>query len=435
MFQSTLSEVCSRIDTPSGMRNFTILVLLFVGSFCHPAVCQTGLTLQKALQNARENNPFLKSQALNVGMAQADIVTAGLRPNPVLNNQSLQLLRSSHFAPETKMFNSHNQQIWWQLTKTFQLPAQRNNKIEFAGKNAELSQKILRETERNLFLDVALKWLDVWALRKELDLLQLAQNNTDSLVLINRVRLKNQVITETDLVRTELLAGQYQMEMKSIELDYQNELINLQTILGEKTEVSIDTSDRFEIFESLLNPDTLLAKSDDRSDVQAIKKSLETADANIKLQKSLALPQPELGFIYNPQNTIPYFGIFATIELPVFSRNQGEIQKSRIIKSQAEQDLTATRILVSTEIRTAQKSYQLNKRNVQNFNKLLGQAEKILSSVRYSYLRGGTSIIDLLEAHRSWLETRQQYFKILQQYRQSYVRLLHVSGLINQLAI
>lgn len=410
-------------------------MLLFVGSLYNPVACQTGLTLQKALQNARENNPFLKSQALNVDISQADIVTAGLRPNPVLNNQTLQLLRSAGIEPGTHMLNSQNQQTWWQLTKTFQFSSQRNNKIEFANKNAELAQKVLKETERNLFLDVALKWLDVWALRKDLDLLQMAQINTDSLVIINRVRLKNQVITATDLVRTELLAGHYQMEMKSTEQEYQNELINLQTILGEKKQVFIDTSDHFELFENLLNPDTLFSKSDDRTDIQTLKTALETAEVNIKLQKSLAVPQPELGFIYNPQNKIPYFGIFAAIALPVFARNQGEIQKSWIIRSQAEQDLLATRTLVDTQIRTAQKSYQLNKRNVQNFNTLLGQAERILSSVRYSYLRGGTSIIDLLEAHRSWLETRQQYFKTLQQYRQSYIKLLHVSGLINQLAI
>lgn len=417
------------------MRNFIILIFFCVCSLSGRAFGQAGLTLQKALQNARENNPFLKSQALNVGIAEADIITAGLRPNPVLNNQSLQLAKSSHFEPGTKWINSQNQQIWWQLTKTFQWSSQRNNKLEFAGKNAELSRKVLRETERNLFLDVSLKWLDVWALQKELDLLQSAKNNTDSLVAINKVRLRNQVITETDLVRTELLAGQYAMEMKSTQQDYQNELINLQTLLGEKTAVSIDTSDRFELFENLLNTDSLFEKSDNRADLQAFKTALEMADVNVKLQKSLTLPQPELGVIYNPQNRVPYFGIFATIDLPVFSRNQGEIQKSRIIKSQAEQDLSATQVLVGSEVGTAHMSYQVHKKNVQDFHVLLFQAEKILASVRYSYLRGGTSIIDLLEAHRSWLETRQQYFKTLQQYRQSYVRLLHVSGLINQLAI
>ncbi|REA63219.1 TolC family protein [Dyadobacter luteus] len=415
------------------MRNLIIIILLTCSFY--PAVSQPGLTLQQALQTARENNPFLKSQALNVAMSQADIVTAGLRPNPVLNNQSLAQVRPSHYEPGTHLMSGKNQQIWWQLTKTFQTTAQRSNKIEFANKNAELSQKMLQETERNLLQDVALKWLDVWTLRKQLDLLQLAQNNTDSLITINKVRLKNEVIAQTDLVRTQLLAGQYKMEMKSAEQDYKNELINLQILLGEKKEVAIDTSDRFDLFAGKsLGIDSLLMKSDDRADLQALKTAVQTADANIKLQKSLAVPQPELGVIYNPQNTIPYLGVFATIDLPVFSRNQGEIQKSRIVKSQTEQEFAARRNVADSEIVTAQRSYQINKENLENFNTLLSQAQQILTSVSYSYLRGGTTIVDLLEAHRSWLETRQNYYRTLQQYRESYVKLLYVSGAINQLA-
>ncbi len=393
------------------------------------------LSLQRALQVARENNPFLKSQALNIAVAQSDVMTAQLRPNPVLNNQSLQLVKPSHFEAGTGWVNGNNMQTWWQLTKTFQIAGLRGNKIAVAQKNVSLSEKTFREAERNLFLEVGLKWLDVWGLQKQLEILRQAQNNTDSLVAINRLRLKNQVITETDLIRAELLNDQYTVEIKSVSQDYQNELINIRTLLGEKTEVTIDTSDRFALFEDRFNIDSLLALSvENRPDVLALKSLVEVSDANIKLQKSQAYPQPELGLIYNPQNTIPYLGVYATIELPFFSRNQGEIQKSGIIKRQAEQDLAASQVLVNTEVTTAQRSYLTSKANVQEFDQLLLKADRILSSVRYSYLRGGTTIIDLLEAQRGWLETREQYYKTLQQYRQSYIRLLHASGLINQLA-
>jgi cobalt-zinc-cadmium efflux system outer membrane protein len=54
--------------------------------------------------------------------------------------------------------------------------------------------------------------------------------------------------------------------------------------------------------------------------------------------------------------------------------------------------------------------------------------------VRYSYLKGSTTIIDLLEAQRSWLDTRQQYYDTEMQYRKATIELLFVTGLINQLA-
>lgn len=434
-----LQEFCSRIHKRAAMllsRKFILLLLLLVSQ--SPLFGQGNiqtLTLQRALQVARQNNPVLKSQALNIGIAQSDVVTAGLRPNLVLNNQSLQLVKPSGFEPGTGWVNGKNMQTWWQLTKTFQIAGLRGNKIATAQKNVSLSEKTFQEAERNLFLEVGLKWLEVWGLQKQLEILRQAKSNTDSLVTINRLRLKNEVITETDLVRAELLNDQYTVEIKSVSQDYQNELINIRTLLGEKTEVAIDTSDRFALFEDRFNIDSLLAASvETRPDVLALKSLVEVSEANIKLQKSLAYPQPELGVIYNPQNTIPYLGVYATIELPFFSRNQGEIQKSGIVKKQAEQDLAASRVLVNTEITTAQRSYLTIKANVEGFDRLLLKADRILSSVRYSYLRGGTTIIDLLEAQRGWLDTREQYYKTLQQYRQSYIRLLHASGLINQLA-
>jgi len=127
-------------------------------------------------------------------------------------------------------------------------------------------------------------------------------------------------------------------------------------------------------------------------------------------------------------------GVYGTIAIPLFSRNQGEIRKSEVAKQQAEQNLKATEIQIQSEILTAYRSYQTQNQNLQNFSQLLSQSESILNSVKYAYLRGGTTIIDFLEAQRSWLDTQQQYYGILQQYRQSYIDLLFASGQINQFA-
>jgi len=90
--------------------------------------------------------------------------------------------------------------------------------------------------------------------------------------------------------------------------------------------------------------------------------------------------------------------------------------------------------LIQTELSTAYNTYQTQKQNIEQFKDLLSKSESILSSVKYSYLHGGTTIVDYLEAQRSWLDTQQQYYDTLQQYRQSYIKLLYASGLINQMA-
>lgn len=419
------------------MKSILIFVFggLFYFVFCNSANAQNNYTLQKVLQTARANNPYLKTEQLNIGIAETDIITAKLRPNPILNNQSLQLMQPSQFPASTNWYNGQNRQVWWQLTKPFQVAGQRKYKIDIANKNVSFAEKNYTETERNLFSEVAAKWLEVWTAQKQLEIIQIAKSNIDSLVLTNQIRYKNQVITQTDLYRTELLSKQYAIQYKTALQEVINRQNELKFLLGVQENLSIDSNDNF-LFTMPQSIDSLLKQSlQNRSDIQTVKSLIDVSNSNIKLQKSLAFPQPELGFIWNPQNTIPYFGIYATVDLPFFNRNQGEIKKSYLLKDQAETQLFTIQSQIQTEISVAFSNYQLQQQNLESFNVLLQQSQTILDNVKYAYLKGGTTIIDFLEAQRSWLETQQQYYNAMQAYRQSYIQLLYATGLINQLAL
>ncbi len=71
----------------------------------------------------------------SINAAEADITTAAIRPNPIFNTQLLQMtnliiiLRRVQHGP-----NVANGQYWFQVTKPFQLPGQRSNKIEYSKK-------------------------------------------------------------------------------------------------------------------------------------------------------------------------------------------------------------------------------------------------------------------------------------------------------------
>jgi cobalt-zinc-cadmium efflux system outer membrane protein len=396
---------------------------------------QSAISLQQALQQARSTNPVLKGEQYNMNIAETDIITAKLRPNLKLNNQTLQSVNQQNFANNTAWNNNRNRQVWWQLTKTFQLPKQRQYKVGYAQQSYLLSQKNYTETERNLFHGVANKWLDVWIAQKQLDILLLATTNIDSLAHINKLRYEKQVITQSDLLRTELLADQYEIQIETAERNYNNELKRLKLELGSVDSIAIDTTASNIILSLPSQLDSLLKEAyARRADLQVAQENIELANTNMKLQKSMALPQPELGMIYNPQNTIPYVGFYGTIDLPFFSRNQGEIKKSLYLKAQTQQNLTTIEKTIELEVSNAYNTYLTQQRNIEHYKKILVQSERILSSVRYAYLKGGTTIIDLLEAQRSWLDTRQQYYDTEMEYRKATIELLFVTGLINQLA-
>lgn len=398
------------------------------------ATAQTVFSIQGALASARINNPFLKTEQFNINIAQSDIITAKIRPNPVLNNQTLQLANSKYYPIGSEWHNAVNRQVWWQLTRPFQLPSLRRSKIEFATQHSNLVQQSYGETTRRFSFDVANQWLETWIIESRLDLLQQAYTNLDSLVKINRARLRNQVITQTDLIRTQLLLEQYNLQLITAKKDFRNEIQRLKFFIGATDSVNVDIQAPIETVLIPDNVDTLHNQAlSNRTDVQAARSNILVAESNMKLQKAFVLPTPELGVIWNPQNTVPYVGFFGTIKLPILDRNQGEREKSKYLQQQALQNLRATELQLRTEVTAAFQAYQTEKENLKKYENILTQSQLVLDNVKYAYLKGGTTIIDFLDAQRSWFDTRQLYLNQLLSYHQSYIRLLFVTGLINQM--
>ena len=421
-----------------------IVNLLIICTLTKTVQAQTVLTLQQTLRQVRENSPALRLERLNISAAQADQVTANLRSNPVLNNQTLFQLSSTPVpgAENVGLLNRQRRQFWLQATKEFDIYNKRGYRTRFAEANANLVTRNVAETERNLLFDAANRFLDAWYARIQLALLQRAKANVDTLVQLNKVRLKNLVITSTDLTRTQLISDQYEIQTRTARQEFRNRLNDLQLVVGSADSISVFLSDSL-ISPVFSNPLTLYpvvtASADslvqlasaNRTDVRVAEANLETARRNIDLQQVLAKPRNEAGFIWNPQNSVPYAGVFLTLELPVYSRNQGEIQKSRVLQEQAGQAAALVQTRIRMEVQTAYQSYVTSRQNVSRYSDIRRDADKVLTSVRYAYLRGATTLIDLLQAQSSWFETQTAYYQILYAYRQNYVRLLYATGQIN----
>jgi cobalt-zinc-cadmium efflux system outer membrane protein len=411
-----------------------IFILLFCITSLGQLQAQKILTLKESLQLAKKNNPDLKVAAYSINSAKADITTAKIRPDPIFNAQLLHIVNSNNRKEGTSWTNSANSQYWWQVTKPLQIAGQRANKIDIANKLVSQSKLDYRESSRSIYYTVASKWLDAWSAKIGLDILEKGKANIDSLVRINVYRLKNRVITSTDLQRTQLLQKQYQRDIVTARQNYLSELQNLKYLVGLTDSVTVDFSDN--TFNTILTAGDSLVElgTHERSDVLAAKNAIDVSNSNIKMQHSMAYPQPEVGGMYNPQNGIPYLGFYGTVSIPIFNRNQGQREKAQVLKYQSEQNLWATERQAETEVTTAYSRYITQRQNLEDYQRNLTEADTILNSVRYSYVKGGTSIIDLLEAQRSWLDTQQRYYSTMEDFRRSYIQLLFATGIINQLA-
>lgn len=411
------------------IRNLTFLltILNFATAFS-----QQQFTFKDAIQKAESNNPDLKIESYKLGYSDADITTAGLRPNLIFNNQLLQLMDASNKAPGSNLLGGANRQIWYQLTKPIQLSQIRQKKIDLAQQGKSVSQLEIDERKRTIFYESGTRWLDLWFHKVNLTIFLDAKDNVDTLVTINETRLRNGFITPIDLLRTKLLSKQYELELLTIRQTYTNEINEFKVFLNIQDSIDVNESMSINILPLPQSQDSLITYAlNNRKDIIVLKAGLDWNKKNQILQRALKAPYLEAGVIFNPQNTVPYAGTFATLSIPIFDKNQGEIQRASIALDQNNSMLQYKESQIRNEVQNAYKTYTTNRLVMERFQNILDESKQVLNTVKYSYLKGNTTIIDFLEAQRSYLSTQELYNEAIYKYRKSYLEILYVSGLIN----
>jgi outer membrane protein, heavy metal efflux system len=386
-----------------------------------------------AVRLARTGNPFQLARRLDTDIAAADRITAGLFPNPQVSGQSIAIMDAVH-RTDAGFLGGQNAQWLLQLSYPIPMGGKRGRALDLAGRNAEWAASRVADAAVQTAYDAGRKWLDVWFVNINRRLVEEAKANIDSLVAINEARARNEVITRVELARTQILQEQYDLQRRSLERDAANESRSLQILLGLSEARPIDMDDAFVPVPVPESIETLLEFAQARrSDKRAARSALASMHSALAYQRALAVPDVSVSAVWNPQNGVPYFGLGLGLELPLFSRNQGNIQKAEWSEEQARRVLRAVEQTIETDTRNAFETYHERRETNRRYAAIITQAGQVLDTIRYAYLRGQTTLIDFLEAQRTWFETKKQLYETQLSFRQSYWDLLLASGLIEEI--
>lgn len=402
--------------------------------FASTLLGQNTLSIKEALNIAQKNNLRYHAEKSNIEATEAELKTASVRPNPTFNVSWQQIPMMRYAAANSSLFGADNRQLAYQVSQVIPVAHQRKYKIEQAQGNCQIGQLMLDEFQRTLLGEVSMKWLDVWFAEIQLKIIDKAKANSDSLLKINEIRLKNQVITSTEFLRTQIVDQQYGLMLLNALQVLSSEKQNLSLLLGTTDSIRIDENRELVDLLIPLQLDSLLKYAmEKRSDILISKMDIQNANTNFLLQKAISVPQPEVGFSYSTQNKVPYVGAFVAIPIPFFDRNQGEVSKASILIKQSTIMCDATEKAVQTEVLNGYRAFNAGKTTFEKYSELHLKSENVLESVRMSYLKGGTTILDYLEAQKSWFEMETQYYEALFNYRKSFLHLLIATNLISNI--
>jgi cobalt-zinc-cadmium efflux system outer membrane protein len=388
------------------------------------------LTAEQAIDEAIAHNLGLLAERVNLSLAEAALITARLRPNPVFTASAdhLDLLGTGFSA----LNNGGPPELAWRVDVPFERGHKRELRIESASFARQIAEARLLDAVRRLKLDVGQACIDVIAARANLTLQRDNLRTLEELVGLNDVRVQTGSIAPVELTRARVAMLQFRGGVKRAELDLVTARSKLQNLLGR----SVPTDD-FDVAGDLTVPPSLPAPEFDslraaalaaRPDVVVVERTQARSQSELKLQLAQAKVDYLYGAEYRRQQGVSgksnSLGVFFSVPLPLFNRNQGEIARVRAEQQQLGRQLEAIQAQVSTEVKTAVQEFRAARDLVESIERdLLHPAAEARDTVQYVYRTGAATLVEFLDAQRAYNETSQSYNEARAALRRAILRL------------
>ena len=375
------------------------------------------ITLDQAIDLAIAHNHALKATQLQIQQNQAQEITAALRPNPNLTADTL-------FIPiEPQNFNSN---IIANVTEfdagvsyLFERGGKRHRRIDAARDTTAQTRYQVSDAERSLIFNTAQQFITAQLAESNLDLANQDLASFQETVDIAKAQYKAGAISEGDLLKITVQLLQFQTDVSSAKVAKVQALASLRGFLGyDEVPANYDVEGDLTYQPLELNHDDLLVKAlKNRPDLLASRQGVRAAESQYALARANGQVDVTGALTYSHVSDQNSMGVTVSLPLPIFDRNQGEIARTRYAIVAAQETANAASDTVLTDVDSAYAAFSSNREVVDLYTGgYLKQAKDSRDISEYAYHRGAASLLDFLDAERSYRATQLAYRQALASY-------------------
>jgi outer membrane protein, heavy metal efflux system len=385
---------------------------------------ENGMTIDAAIELLVKQNLDLEAYRLEIPMADADLLTANLRANPVFYADT-QLIPYGHYSflrpggPPQSDIN-----INYPLDVSFKRAA-RTRSARAARKVTEAQ---LQDAIRNSIDNLYTVYVDAVSAALTVKFSETYSKGTHELLGRTERLFRGGQIKEADVlaIRAKLEIAELQVrEARQAKVKANRALtliLNLPLNDADKLEVR-DTIGQ--VREVPASREDLIAKAlGGRPDLFAIRMGVVRANSDVRLAKANAFPDVYL--LYQPytfQNNT-YLGVPSayswtlglTASMPLYNRNQGNITRAKINVTQTQIQASSQERQVVSDVLDAAQELEQSYISVLEFRReIIPASAKMRDAAKTLYLQGEYSVLEFLEAQLAFND-------VVKQYRDSMVR-------------
>ncbi len=420
----------ARITAPVALPNAEPPVY---GSLDFPAITDYegpvgGMTLDDAIATLLRDNLFLRSAAFEIPQADADILTASLRANPVFYADS-QLVPYGAFSRQRP---GGQTQYDVNISYPLDVSRKRKNRTIVATRAKQVLEQQYRDAVRLQIDNLYTVYVDVLSARATLHYAEASVEGLDKFLVPTRDKFEKKAIPEQEYLRVVIQRETAELGRRDAEEQLRKNKRSLANILN----IDPTQADAVEVRSPLKDvappaPSTdelIQIALENRPDLIGYRLGIHRAEADVKLayanryQDVYLLLQPYT-FQDNQPNglksaTSYAFGV--TIPIPIYNRNQGNIQKAKINVTQTKTQLEQINRQVITDVQIAEREYIVSLAAVQRFDTVLNPyAKKILARAEDLLKQGATNTPEFLAARNEFVAIVKQYLDAMVRHRRA----------------
>jgi cobalt-zinc-cadmium efflux system outer membrane protein len=385
------------------------------------------ITLDEAIPMALQHNHNQLAIMTTIQQAEAEETTANLRPNPTLfaDWEYLPLGSPAKQNPglypgvSTNDYLKNNTEGDIGLSYLIERGKKRQHRLQAAKDITAQTRSLVDDNGRGLTFNVASLFVNVQLAESTIELAEKDLKSFQQTVDISEHQYKAGSLSENDYLMIKLQLLQFESDLQQAQLARVQALSDLRQLLGyESVPADYDVVGSFEYQPVKGNLEDLQLKAlQNRPDLRAAQQGVTAAKSQLELQKAIGKQDVTVQGNYSHVNGINAANFLGSIPLPIFNRNQGEIARARFVITQAQELEKATNGQALTDVYDAYQGLRSNDKVVTLYiSTYLDVATRSRDISEYAYRHGGLSLLNFLDAERSYRTTQLAYRQSLASY-------------------
>ena len=376
------------------------------------------ISLDDAIQMALRHNHNILAARTTVQQNEAEEITANLRPNPVILSdwQFLPVFQPSQFSAD---YLDNVAQFDLGVSYLFERGKKRQHRLQAARDLTAVTRSQVADNERSLTFSVASGFINIELAESTLELATQDLKSFQNTVDISEARYKAGDIAESDLLKIKLQMLQFQTDLSAAQLARVQGLSDLRQLLGyESIAPDYDVAGAFDYQPVKGNLDDFQATAlQNRPDLRAAQQGVTAANSQHALQQAIGKRDITGEINYTHLSYLNDISLFGQMQMPIFDRNQGEIARAAFAITQAQEQERFSNGQVLTDVRDAFENLRTNDQVVGLYRSgYLDEARQSRDISEYAYRHGAATLLDFLDAERSYRATQLAYRQALASY-------------------